>query len=56
MQAVLKLVAQRLALGLLILFVVSIIIAFVVELLPGDTCQELLGQSATPETVAVCRE
>ncbi len=56
MQAVLTLVAQRLALGLLILFVVSVIIAFVVELLPGDTCQELMGQGATPETVAACRE
>jgi peptide/nickel transport system permease protein len=27
----------------------------VVELLPGDTCQELLGQSATAETVQACR-
>lgn len=55
MQAVAKLVAQRLALGLLILFAVSVIIAFVVELLPGDTCQELMGQAATPDTLAVCR-
>jgi peptide/nickel transport system permease protein len=45
-----------LALGLLILFIVSIIIMFVVELLPGDTCQALLGQAATQETVAACRE
>lgn len=56
MQAILTLVAQRLALGLLILFIVSIIIMFVVELLPGDTCQALLGQAATQETVAACRE
>jgi peptide/nickel transport system permease protein len=55
-QAILTLVAQRLALGLLILFIVSIIIMFVVELLPGDTCQALLGQAATQETVAACRE
>lgn len=55
MIAISKLVAQRLALGLLILFIVSIIIAFVVELLPGDTCQALMGQSATPETVQACR-
>jgi len=53
--AIVKLVAQRLALGLLVLFFVSIIIAFVVELLPGDTCQALMGQAATPETVAACR-
>jgi peptide/nickel transport system permease protein len=49
------LVAQRLALGLLILFLVSLIIAFVVEFLPGDICQALMGQAATPETVAACR-
>jgi peptide/nickel transport system permease protein len=55
-QAILTLVAQRLALGLLILFLVSIIIMFVVELLPGDTCQALMGQAATQETVAACRE
>ena len=55
MRQILTLVAQRLALGLLILFIVSIIIAFVVELLPGDTCQALMGQSATPETVQACR-
>ena len=48
-------VAQRLALGLLTLFIVSIFIAFVVELLPGDITQAILGQSATPETVAAFR-
>jgi len=48
-------VAQRIALGLLTLFVVSILIAFVVELLPGDITQAILGQSATPETVAAFR-
>lgn len=56
MNALLKLIAQRLALGLLILFIVSVIIAFIVELLPGDTCQELMGQAATPDTLEVCRE
>ena len=47
-----KLVAQRLALGLLTLFVVSLIIFLCVELLPGNLAQEILGQAATPETVA----
>jgi peptide/nickel transport system permease protein len=56
LNALLKLIAQRLALGLLILFIVSVIIAFIVELLPGDTCQELMGQAATPDTLEVCRE
>ena len=52
MSSVLKIVLQRLGLGFLTLFAVSIIIAFVVELLPGDITQAILGQSATPETVA----
>ena len=48
-------VAQRLGLGLLTLFVVSLIIFLGVKLLPGDICQEILGQAATDETVAACR-
>ena len=55
MDAILKMVAQRLGLGLLTIFVVSLIIFFCVELLPGDIAQEILGQSATPETVAAFR-
>ena len=56
MSSVLKIVLQRLGLGLLTLFAVSIIIAFVVELLPGDITQAILGQSATPETDAAIRK
>jgi peptide/nickel transport system permease protein len=48
-------VAQRFALGLLTLFIVSLIIASIVELLPGDITQAILGQSATPETVEAFR-
>jgi peptide/nickel transport system permease protein len=48
-------IAQRLALGLVTLFVVSLIIFLGTELLPGDFAQEILGQSATPETVAALR-
>jgi peptide/nickel transport system permease protein len=51
----LKMVSQRLALGFLTLFVVSLIIFFAVELLPGDLAEEILGQGATPETVAAFR-
>ena len=47
----LKVVAQRIALGLFTLLIVSLIIAFVVELLPGDITQAILGQSASPATV-----
>ncbi len=44
--------AQRLGLGLLTLFVVSLIIFLGVEALPGNAAEAILGQSATPETVA----
>ncbi len=50
------LVAQRLALGLLTLFVVSLIIFLGVEMLPGDLAQAILGQAATEETIAAMRE
>ena len=47
--------AQRFALGLFTLFVISLMIAFGVELLPGDLAQEILGQGATPEGLRVLR-
>jgi peptide/nickel transport system permease protein len=50
--AVLRTVLQRLGLGLVTLFVVSIIIFTAIEMLPGDFAKAILGQSATPETVA----
>ncbi|MDJ0685531.1 MAG: ABC transporter permease [Alphaproteobacteria bacterium] len=56
MHAIIKMIGQRLALGLLTLLVVSAIIFGAVELLPGDLAQEILGQGATPETVAQLRE
>ena len=48
-------VAQRLALGLLTLIVVSLIISLGVNLLPGDLAEAMLGQAASPETVAAFR-
>jgi peptide/nickel transport system permease protein len=48
-------IIQRLGLGLMVLFVVSLIIFLGVELLPGDLAQEILGQMATPESVAAFR-
>jgi len=56
MLTLLTMILKRLALGLLTLFFVSIVIFFSVELLPGDIAQEILGQSATPETLAALRE
>src|SRR3546814_801809 len=47
--------SYRLALGLLILWIVSLVIFVGVSFLPGDIATEILGQSATPETVAAFR-
>lgn len=38
--------------GVVTLFIVSIIIFATIEMLPGDFAKAILGQSATPETVA----
>lgn len=51
-----RLVLRRLAIGLLTLLIVSAIIFWAVELLPGDIATEVLGQSATPETLAAFRD
>jgi peptide/nickel transport system permease protein len=55
MKSILKLLLQRTALGMFTLFAVSVIIFLAVGLLPGDVAQTMLGQSATPETVAAFR-
>ena len=55
MHGILKMICQRLALGFVTLFVISLLIFSAVEMLPGDLAQEILGQSATPETVAAFR-
>jgi peptide/nickel transport system permease protein len=53
--AIAKLVAQRIALGLILLWAVSMLIFFGIGLLPGDAAQAMLGQSATPESLANLR-
>lgn len=52
MHPVLKTVLQRLGLGFLTLLAVSVIIFSSLEFLPGGFAEAMLGQSATPETVA----
>jgi peptide/nickel transport system permease protein len=49
--SVLKLVAQRIALGLLLLLAISVVIFVGTQLLPGDVAQAILGQSATPQAL-----
>ena len=49
-------ILKRLGLGFITLLVISIIIFFAVELLPGDIAQAVLGQGATEENVAAMRK
>ena len=56
MHPIIKLVSQRLALGILLLFGASALIFGLTEALPGDAAQAVLGQSATPESLANLRE
>ncbi|WP_040609212.1 ABC transporter permease [Pseudooceanicola batsensis] len=51
-----SLILKRLGLGLITLLIISIIIFFMVELLPGDIAQAVLGQGATEENLAALRE
>ncbi|AZO04722.1 MULTISPECIES: ABC transporter permease [unclassified Mesorhizobium] len=53
---ILRLVAQRILLGLVLLFAVSVLIFAGTQILPGDVAQAILGQSATPEALANLRE
>jgi peptide/nickel transport system permease protein len=53
---VLRLVTQRLALGLATLLAVSMLIFAGTEILPGDVATAVLGRDATPEAVAALRQ
>lgn len=50
-----RLLIQRVLLAVLTLWLVSLLIFAGTELLPGDVASALLGQSATPETLAALR-
>ncbi|MEM6373490.1 MAG: ABC transporter permease [Pseudomonadota bacterium] len=49
------LVSQRLALGAVLLLAASALIFGLTEILPGDAAQAILGQAATPESLANLR-
>jgi peptide/nickel transport system permease protein len=51
-----KLVARRLALGLLTLWLVSLVVFAALLALPGDAATAILGQEATPDRVAALRD
>ena len=55
MNSLWSMVAQRIGFAIVILFIVSLFIFLGVELLPGDAAEEILGKTATPETVAAFR-
>ena len=48
---IVKLIAQRIALGILLLLAVSVLIFAGTQILPGDVAQSILGQSATPQAL-----
>ncbi|RWM20728.1 MAG: ABC transporter permease [Mesorhizobium sp.] len=53
---ILRLVAQRILLGMVLLLAVSVLIFAGTQILPGDVAQAILGQAATPEALANLRE
>ncbi|UWQ25960.1 ABC transporter permease [Leisingera aquaemixtae] len=55
MSPIVKLLAQRIALSLLLLLLISVVIFAGTMVLPGDVAQSILGQSATPEALANLR-
>lgn len=52
MKEIAQLIARRVAAGIVVLAVVSTLIFLTVSFLPGNFATEVLGQDATPETVA----
>ena len=56
MSDIFSLIIGRLAYGLLTMLIVSLLIFFALELLPGDLAHAVLGQMATEETVAAMRK
>ncbi len=50
-----RMVFQRILTGLVTLWVVSVVVFVMTSLLPGDVAQIVLGQSATPESLAAYR-
>ena len=56
MNGLISIIVKRLALGLVTIFVISVLIFVGVEALPGDLAETILGQEATPEAVAAFRK
>ncbi len=54
--SILRLILTRLIAGILLLLVVSAVVFFVTQALPGDVARAILGQNATAEQLARLRE
>lgn len=52
---VLTMISRRIGLSGLTLFSVSILLTIMIAILPGDVAEQILGQLATPESVAALR-
>ena len=50
-----QMVLRRIAIGFATLIVVSVIVFLATNILPGDVAEIVLGQSATPETLAATK-
>jgi peptide/nickel transport system permease protein len=55
MKNIINIIFKRAVFGFLSIFIISILIFVGVEALPGDTATAILGQDATPETLAALR-
>ena len=55
MPPLLKIILRRVALGILTLFLVSVLVFAATQALPGDTARAILGRSATPERLKELR-
>lgn len=51
-----KFILGRFAVSLGLLFIVSVIVFLLLEMLPGDPAATILGENATPDTVAALRQ
>jgi len=56
MRPFVKLIAARLAAGVMVLFCVSILVFVATQALPSDPAMAILGRSATPEGLATLRQ
>lgn len=52
----LPIVLRRIALGVLTLAAVSVLVFLLVQMLPGDAAEAILGQNATPAAIAALRQ